>query len=541
MNCAPADAERQPRHGGRHRSSSKGQIGADDAAPTILTSRPAAQQSGYPLKEQAKSPQKEGPGLSRGAAPPHGCCGRCEYRHFSRGEAGHASCHDVGVPRMSKRRTAISAEAFGSWNDRSNRAPCAKACSKCEKSQRLLREAFVDAGPPLADWVRDLGEDSLAEVVAASRGWHVAAGDELIVQGEQLGDRAPGLYILESGKLNAYKQGPGEAYPGKLVMEYARSGDVIGELAILYSAPRAATVVAACDSYLWSVDRHTMTSVKLHCMEARRSLYDELLRKVRLLEPLTCTERAQVIDNLVPRHFREGEVIIQEGDEGNEFYLLERGEARAEAGGVVKHYSPGSCFGELALLHNQPRAASVVAVTKCKCACLDRESFDRLLGPLESLCQHSRVAYEQVEARPVEQPAERDGPPRRQSRRIATDMSTDFGEPPCSRPRCSVEMSTGDKEPWPRDGAPATAQRRNRPPAGAVALADLSTQSGTPPLPDYCASHEDRLCYDSSEGEIFLDPSDTEEVLKTPTLSPRRPRVRAPAAIVEDAEPPCAL
>jgi cAMP-dependent protein kinase regulator len=85
---------------------------------------------------------------------------------------------------------------------------------------------------------------------------------------------------------------------------------------------------------------------------------------------------------------------------GDKFFLIEEGEAYAtkvfEQGDKpveVKQYSKGGFFGELALIKNEPRAASVLARTPCKLLSLDRMSFKRLLGPLENLLKRSSDAY----------------------------------------------------------------------------------------------------------------------------------------------------
>ncbi len=62
---------------------------------------------------------------------------------------------------------------------------------------------------------------------------------------------------------------------------------------------------------------------------------------------------------------------------------------------VVYEYSPGDYFGELALLKEIPRQADVVAKgEKVQVLCLDRESFQRLLGPLQTLLKRQTEKYE---------------------------------------------------------------------------------------------------------------------------------------------------
>ena len=57
-------------------------------------------------------------------------------------------------------------------------------------------------------------------------------------------------------------------------------------------------------------------------------------------------------------------------------------------------YKPGDYFGELALLKNAPRAASVFAKNDCAVVWIERETFKRLLGPLEDILVRNMQKYE---------------------------------------------------------------------------------------------------------------------------------------------------
>ena len=59
----------------------------------------------------------------------------------------------------------------------------------------------------------------------------------------------------------------------------------------------------------------------------------------------------------------------------------------------VMQYKEGSYFGELALLRGEPRAANVIAKSKLKTVSLNRDSFMRLLGPLEEILKRNLSAY----------------------------------------------------------------------------------------------------------------------------------------------------
>lgn len=173
-------------------------------------------------------------------------------------------------------------------------------------------------------------------------------------------------------------------------------GGSFGELALMYNAPRAATVVSAeggCT--LWALDRITFRRILMDSTFQRRRLYESFLEEVPLLSTLTRYERSKIADALETQKYPAGTTIIKEGDAGEAFYLLESGEAEAfKVGteGAVKQYKKGDYFGELALLNDAPRAASVVSRTEAKVAKLGKDGFQRLLGPVESIMR--RTKYE---------------------------------------------------------------------------------------------------------------------------------------------------
>merc|ERR1712110_210884 len=85
----------------------------------------------------------------------------------------------------------------------------------------------------------------------------VDEGEEVIKQGAQVVSDEPGLYVIESGKLDVYKASDVKLGRGNRVFTYDKQGQSFGELALLYNAPRAATIVAQTPSQLWSIDRNT--------------------------------------------------------------------------------------------------------------------------------------------------------------------------------------------------------------------------------------------------------------------------------------------
>lgn len=179
-----------------------------------------------------------------------------------------------------------------------------------------------------------------------------------------------------------------------------QAGGSFGELALMYNAPRAATVVSAeSGCTVWALDRVTFRRILMESTFARRRIYESFLKEVPILSTLTPYERSKIADALETKKFPSGEVIIKEGDPGHAFYLLENGQAAAYKGdpsNKVLDYDKGDYFGELALLNDAPRAASVVATTDVKVASLGKSAFQRLLGPVEGIMR--RTQYQGAES-----------------------------------------------------------------------------------------------------------------------------------------------
>jgi cAMP-dependent protein kinase regulator len=210
---------------------------------------------------------------------------------------------------------------------------------------------------------------------------------------------------VEKGSFNVFVNSKGALQPGLdgLGDKVAtiEAGGSFGELALMYNAPRAATVQSAepgCT--LWALDRITFRRILMDSTFQRRRLYETFLEEVPLLSSLTKYERSKIADALDTQKYPAGTTIIKEGDAGEAFYLLESGECEAFKTGAdkaVKSYRKGDYFGELALLNDAPRAASVVSKTEVKVATLGKDGFQRLLGPVESIMRRTRYEVEDID------------------------------------------------------------------------------------------------------------------------------------------------
>jgi MFS family permease len=102
----------------------------------------------------------------------------------------------------------------------------------------------------------------------------------------------------------------------------------------------------------------------------------ELLRAIPLFAPLAPPELERLAANLVSLEVEQGAVVVAQGEEGDRFYVIDSGRAVVEVDGErVGELGPGGFFGEIALLRDVPRTATVRAVEPLKLWALDRDVF----------------------------------------------------------------------------------------------------------------------------------------------------------------------
>jgi CRP-like cAMP-binding protein len=107
----------------------------------------------------------------------------------------------------------------------------------------------------------------------------------------------------------------------------------------------------------------------------------EILNKVPLFQNLKKRQIQSLARIFIDRKCAAGEVIVPQGRDGYGFFIVASGHAEAvreKADGttaVVNTFDAGDFFGELALLDNGPRTASVVATEPTECLILPRENF----------------------------------------------------------------------------------------------------------------------------------------------------------------------
>lgn len=136
------------------------------------------------------------------------------------------------------------------------------------------------------------------------------AGDFIIKEGDQ-GDC---MYVLEEGALDCTKVFAGNQEP-TFLKEYA-PGEGFGELALLYNAPRAATIKAKSSYVIWKLDRDTFNNIVKDAASKKREKYDNFLSNVEVLKNMDPYERSKLGDAVKEENYKKDDYVIKEGEEG---------------------------------------------------------------------------------------------------------------------------------------------------------------------------------------------------------------------------------
>ncbi|TRY68600.1 hypothetical protein TCAL_06935 [Tigriopus californicus] len=304
-----------------------------------------------------------------------------------------------------KRRGAISAEPI-TEEDASSYVK--KVVPKDYKTMASLSKAIAKNV-----LFSHLDENERSDIFDAMFPVNAIPGEVIIQQG----DAGDNFYIIDSGEVEVSSDNHSEAILGRLPQSQMGSfefqifvdgekvlnigdGGSFGELALIYGTPRAATVKAASDVKLWGIDRDSYRRILMGSTIRKRKMYEEFLSKVSILENLDKWERLTVADSLESVSFENSEVVVTQGEPGNDFFIIVEGTAvvtqyrnEGEEPVEVGRLGPSDYFGEIALILDRPRAATVTARGPLKCVKLDRGRFERVLGPCSEILKRNIQQY----------------------------------------------------------------------------------------------------------------------------------------------------
>jgi CRP-like cAMP-binding protein/Zn-dependent protease len=246
---------------------------------------------------------------------------------------------------------------------------------KLETGWRVEAAELIDKSPIF----EDLPEDVLSDLAGRVELKRYPAGKPVFRQG----DRPHALYVVRRGKLEVVEE---DQNTGKdNVIRTLERGDMFGELGLVDGAPRSATVRPVEDAELFEIDESTfdrLLSDSVDLPEFAPTL--QQAAELRSLPPFASLGSASIAELLRRGRWitvAPDEVLVEQGDEGDAFYVIGSGRAEVlQDDQAIRSLGAGEHFGELALLMDIPRTASVVARTPMRVFELDREGFDEVVA-----------------------------------------------------------------------------------------------------------------------------------------------------------------
>ncbi len=212
-------------------------------------------------------------------------------------------------------------------------------------------------------------------------------GDDLMAEGEA-GDRC---FLIRTGRagVTAHDEAGREFTMGQL-----GPGDIVGETALVRPTVRTATIRALTMVRAYALDRVAFDKLGdqvpefyervRHEVERRRR--DALLRRVPLFASLSEGAMANLPDAVEPRLVAAFTDVVREGEAGDGFYLISQGSVEVLHGGHrVALLEEGDFFGEVALIADVPRTATVRSLEPSEVLFLPRDRFAAMVRQFDTL------------------------------------------------------------------------------------------------------------------------------------------------------------
>jgi CRP-like cAMP-binding protein/Zn-dependent protease len=244
-----------------------------------------------------------------------------------------------------------------------------------ETSWRVEAAELIDALPAFDD----LPEEVLSDLAGRIQLRILNPGEPIFRQG----DRPDAFYVIRSGTVQIEDE---DADTGDTrILRTMTRGESFGEMGLLGANRRQATVRAQDEVELFEVDKGTFDRLLAEDMRApdfghtMQALLE--LRELPVFHGLDSEQLTDLLEHGGWITSAPGDEIVTQGEPGDRFYAI--GSGRAEVlrdDAAVGQVSKGMYFGEVALLRDVPRTATVIARTPMRLFALDRDGFELVVA-----------------------------------------------------------------------------------------------------------------------------------------------------------------
>jgi len=246
---------------------------------------------------------------------------------------------------------------------------------------RLQRRWRVEAAEMIdkLPLFEDVPEETLSELAGQVRLRTFSAGQPVVRQGE----RASAFYVVRRGILRVVEEHPETGDELRTLRTLGR-GEAFGEAGLAQATARAATVRAVGNVEVFEIGKGAFGQLLGGALRA--PTFAPTMQRVAELGQISCfghletDELAELVVQGEWVNVTPGDTVVEQGEPGDAFYAISSGQVQVSQNGTpIRTMGPGSHFGEIALLLDVPRTATVRAITPVRAFRLGREGFDRLI------------------------------------------------------------------------------------------------------------------------------------------------------------------
>lgn len=247
-------------------------------------------------------------------------------------------------------------------------------------------------------------QSSIYQPAVALEFFKSAGKPETLAQGQTIfaeNEKAKPL-LFKRSKMYMLLDGEVDLVARRKIISTVGKGQIFGEMASLTQAPRSASAVAksacrviALDDKQFQQGLKTKPEFALMLMSMMIGRLRDTIERLEtnetltpasaikesvVFEPKRLAELVQGMTDDPPAYFDRGKVIVREGQTGLRMYVVLEGRVAVSVmGRVVERLPAGGVFGELALVEQSPRMASVFAETDCQVLPVNRNAFLQLV------------------------------------------------------------------------------------------------------------------------------------------------------------------
>lgn len=202
------------------------------------------------------------------------------------------------------------------------------------------------------------------------------------------------VYVCRQGKTGFYfyiiKEGSFQIEINKKYLNKLEKGDSFGELALIHSANRSASIKCVSQrALLYVMERRHFRKIIDHINIVNFEENKRFLKSIPILANIDPTLKSVLANNLIKEYYEPNQKIVKQNNDANSIYLIKEGSVRCEKDGkLIRKLRSGDYFGEASILTDAKRTMDVISDTKSIVYDISVNTLKNMLGEnyKESLC-----------------------------------------------------------------------------------------------------------------------------------------------------------